>query len=190
MDSRIDTQVHISVVQEIIERAIYDLQRRSIEHDQSKLVSPEVEVFDEMTPKLAASTYGSDEYKSFLSQMKPALDHHYAANDHHPEHYPEPVDPNWERLKASRNEIEFKQFGTWATDAVIVMDADLASRKSRVRQMSLLALLEMLCDWIAATKRHSNGDIRRSIEINQNRFGYSDELKQILLNTLPVLEGK
>ena len=50
-------------------------------------------------------------------------------------------------------------------------------------------LLEMLCDWIAATKRHNNGDIRKSIEINQKRFGYSDELKQILFNTLPLLES-
>jgi len=40
-----------------------------------------------MTPKLAGSTYGSEEYKAFLGQMKPALDHHYAVNDHHPEHF-------------------------------------------------------------------------------------------------------
>ena len=31
-------------------------------------------------------TYGSDEYKACLTEMKPALDHHYAANRHHPEH--------------------------------------------------------------------------------------------------------
>lgn len=55
--------------------------------------------------------------------------------------------------------------------------------------MSLLDLVEMLCDWKAATLRHADGDIRRSIEINQKRFGYSDELKQIFLNTLPVIEG-
>jgi hypothetical protein len=47
----------------------------------------------------------------------------------------------------------------------------------------------MLCDWKAATLRHDDGDIRRSIEINQERFGYSDELKQILINTLPLIEG-
>lgn len=35
----------------------------------------------------------------------------------------------------------------------------------------------------AATLRHNNGDLRKSIEMNQRRFGYSDELKQILLNT-------
>jgi hypothetical protein len=41
----------------------------------------------------------------------------------------------------------------------------------------------MLCDWRAATLRHADGDLRRSIEINQKRFGYTDELKAVLLNT-------
>ena len=53
-----------------------------------------------------------------------------------------------------------------------------------IRCMSLLDILEMLCDWKAATMRHADGDIRKSIEINQSRFGYSDELKSILLNTI------
>lgn len=58
-----------------------------------------------------------------------------------------------------------------------------------IRGMSLFDLIEMLCDWKAATLRHNDGNIRRSIELNQKRFGYSDELKQILLNTLPVVES-
>ena len=86
MDSRIETYKHIQTVQGIMRRAVADLLNRMEAHDQSKLKSPEVEIFDEMTPKLAASTYGSEEYKGFLAQMKPALDHHYAYNSHHPEH--------------------------------------------------------------------------------------------------------
>lgn len=57
-----------------------------------------------------------------------------------------------------------------------------------IEDMSLIDLIEMLCDWMAATKRHDDGDIRSSIELNQKRFGYSDELKQILYNTLPLIE--
>ena len=52
-----------------------------------------------------------------------------------------------------------------------------------IRGMSLMDLIEMVCDWSAATMRHANGEILQSIEINQKRFGYSDELKQILINT-------
>jgi len=50
--------------------------------------------------------------------------------------------------------------------------------------MSLLDLLEMLCDWKAASLRHTDGDILRSIELNQARYHYSNELKSFLINTV------
>jgi hypothetical protein len=53
--------------------------------------------------------------------------------------------------------------------------------------MSLLSLLEMMADWAAAVKRSPDGDVRKSIEMNQKRFGYSDDLKQIFLNTVKEL---
>jgi len=59
--------------------------------------------------------------------------------------------------------------------------------KKGIRGMNLLDIIEMLCDWKAATKRHKNGDIRLSIIKNQKRFGYSDELKEIFLNTMSYL---
>lgn len=54
--------------------------------------------------------------------------------------------------------------------------------------MDLLDIIEMLCDWKAATKRHDDGDILKSLEINANRFGIDDQLKQILLNTVYRLD--
>lgn len=148
-DSTADTLAHIGQVRTFIGRVVSRLNHRSEVHDASKLTSPEKEVFDRMTTKLASSTYGSDEYRSYLAEMKPALDHHYAANRHHPEH-----------------------FGAIG-----------------IRGMTLLDVVEMLCDWKAATLRHNDGDIIKSIKINQRRFGYSDELMQILLNTVPELEA-
>lgn len=53
--------------------------------------------------------------------------------------------------------------------------------------MSLIDIVEMLCDWLAACRRHDAGDIRKSIEINQDRFQYSDELKAIFHNTIDVI---
>lgn len=35
-----------------------------------------------------------------------------------------------------------------------------------INDMSIIDLIEMLCDWMAATKRHDDGDIRRSVELN------------------------
>ena len=141
-DSHEDTTKHIERVRELVELCRENLNCRKSIHDLSKLHAPEKPIFDEMTPKLKDSTYGSDEYKSFLAQMKPALDHHYANNSHHPEHYPNGIDG-----------------------------------------MSLLDLLEMLCDWKAAGERHANGSMGRSLEVNRDRFKISPQLQSVLENT-------
>lgn len=86
-DSRADTLLHIKRVAQLLTEAAAELIRRANVHDNSKLESPEKELFDEYTPKLKGTTYGSDEYKEYLKELKVALDHHYANNSHHPEHY-------------------------------------------------------------------------------------------------------
>ena len=86
-DSKADTLLHIKRVSQLMTEAASELIRRANIHDNSKLGSPEKELFDEFTPKLKACTYGSDEYKEYLKGLKVALDHHYENNSHHPEHY-------------------------------------------------------------------------------------------------------
>jgi hypothetical protein len=338
-DSRQDTLQHIEQVRLFLARVIDDLMSRAIHHDASKLKSPEKEVFDEFTPKLKTSTYGSEEYKGYLQAMGEALKHHYAHNSHHPEHrrvreeewraVPVPgfedsyevsnfgevrskdrlvvrnssrgdmnrkgklltphITPkgylrlqlckngesrnvfvhslvarafisnpddkpevnhkngiktdnyhgNLEWSTASENlqhaydtglkkpavkyvvtcnELDITTFGTTKMAAALqslgytdvsaagvwhcvsgeaLAHAGFTFTSCNVvdyypvgdmRFMSLVDIVEMLCDWKAATLRHADGDIRKSIEQNQQRFGYSDELKSILLNTLPLLE--
>lgn len=145
-DSRPDTHEHIGQVRGLLLGVAADLTTRAHGHDRSKLEAPEVEVFDEFTPKLRDSTYGSDEYKEFLVGMGEGLQHHYTVNDHHPEHF-----------------------------------------DCGIREMNLMQLTEMLCDWIAATRRHADGDIRRSINQNAERFGYGDELRRLLHDTVDAL---
>ncbi len=137
-----DTRKHIECVNAGLGKIIGCLHIAGEEHDRSKLREPELSYFDEYTPKLASSTYGSDEYKQNMKGLKSALDHHYAENRHHPEHF-----------------------------------------ENGIRGMNLVDLVEMFCDWYAATKRHSDGNIMRSIAINQERFSYSDDIKAILENT-------
>ena len=50
--------------------------------------------------------------------------------------------------------------------------------------MTLIDILEMLVDWKAATKRNLNGDITKSINLNQKRFNIDDQLTKILHNTV------
>ncbi len=143
-----DTFRHIERVRNLLNLCSINLLHRGELHDQTKLEPPEVEVFAEYTSKLSTCTYNSDEYKKYLAEMKPALDHHYAHNRHHPEHY-----------------------------------------KDGINDMNLLDIVEMLCDWKAASERHNDGNIRKSIEVNANRFGMSPQLVKILENTADLLFG-
>jgi hypothetical protein len=80
--------------------------------------------------------------------MKPALDHHYAKNRHHPEHF-----------------------------------------KNGINEMNILDIIEMLADWKAATIRHNDGNLRKSIEHNAKRFGIDTQLTRILMNSMDVFEA-
>lgn len=86
-ECQVETMKHIEKVREIMRVIISRLVTRAYEHDKLKLESPEVEIFAEYTPRLAGTTYGSDEYKQFLEEMNTALQHHYANYRHHPEHF-------------------------------------------------------------------------------------------------------
>lgn len=64
-----------------------------------------------------------------------------------------------------------------------------------VRGMSLMALIEMLCDWRAASERVKRRtddpekikSFESGLAFNKERFGISDDLYEILLNTAQEL---
>lgn len=145
-DSTLDTLRHSRRVDELLLQLTHEIYARVTKHDLSKMEEPELQIFNEFTPKLKDSTYGSEEYKSFLAGMGEGLQHHYANNRHHPEHFENGVDG-----------------------------------------MTLVDLVEMLADWKAATERHDDGDLNRSLIIQQERFGLSDQLLHILWNTATEL---
>ena len=142
-DSEKDTRKHKEMVAYCISILTSKLDYRAGVHDNSKLESPEKELFDEYTPKLKDCTYGSDEYKEFLKGLNIALEHHYKENSHHPEHYENGIDG-----------------------------------------MDLIDLVEMICDWMSASKRHADGNIYNSLKINKKRFNMSEQLVNILKNTV------
>ncbi len=81
------TETHRIQVAKVIIELTTQLMNRVIDHDRSKMESPEVEAFDRETPKLKNLKYGTPEYTASLKALGPALDHHYANNRHHPEHF-------------------------------------------------------------------------------------------------------
>lgn len=141
-DSREETLAHREAVGDLLRLVAKELLHRAVYHDQSKLGSPELEIFNEYTWKLRETTYGSEEYKKYLKEMHKALEHHYASNRHHPEHF-----------------------------------------ENGIQGMNLVDMVEMFCDWSAATQRHADGDIHNSINQNKDRFGYSEDLAEVFRNT-------
>jgi hypothetical protein len=53
-----------------------------------------------------------------------------------------------------------------------------------INDFDLFDLVELFFDWKAATERHADGDIMKSIQINKERFGYSEQLASIMVNTV------
>lgn len=320
-----DTFRHIERVRNLLNIAIKELLNRAEKHDQSKLQEPEVALFTEYTPKLASTTYGSQEYEDLKKAIKPALDHHYANNRHHPEYaeyqekwldligYEEEYSiSNYGRLKSKQkeefirkpnitpkgyariaiskngiqknkfihnlvaltfigkpanermqvnhkngikldnnvdnlewvtpsqnlqhaydnnlkepcykyvvhcNELNITTFGTekmeeelkklgyskasssaihrcinsegYATHLDLTFTSqnidEYKEMNSTINQMNLFDLIEMLLDWKAASERHNDGNIRKSIEINGNRFNMSPQLIKIFENTVKNL---
>ncbi len=92
MNTELQTMKHIEQVKIYLLDMIQELAKRAQNHDKSKLEDPEKSVFEEYTPKLKGTTYGSEEYNRFLVEMRPALDHHYGNNRHHPEYHTGRID--------------------------------------------------------------------------------------------------
>ncbi len=161
-----ETVNHVRRVGNLMLDAIGNLQKRAMNHDQSKFSPEEFETFAAETPGLRALTYGSPEYAAALARMGPALQHHYRMNNHHPEHY-----------------------GTTTCDQCGQPESEPCTcggsrtRRGDVHKMDLMTLLEMLCDWKAATERHANGSLTRSIAQNAKRFGYDDRFALLLART-------
>jgi len=86
-DSRPDTQKHIDLVNANGRKFCDKFLERLARHDASKLEEPERKYFDKGTPQLKTSTYGDKSYDDAKDRIKPGLEHHYASNDHHPEHF-------------------------------------------------------------------------------------------------------
>jgi hypothetical protein len=144
--AEIDTLTHIGKVRTRVNEVTRNLEARAWHHDASKVREPERSGYETLTINLADCEYGSDAYRAALAEARDTIAHHYAENDHHPEHYP-----------------------------------------NGIAGMSLLAVLEMLCDWKAASERTRQGSIAQSLEHNKKRFGIDDQLASILENTVREL---
>ena len=131
---------HNNNVQNHLADAISNIAKRMANHDQSKYSESEFDLV-KGKPYLQTLEYNTPEYKAGLASVKTAVESHYKANSHHPEHY-----------------------------------------SDGIKGMTLLDLIEMACDWQAASLEH-NSTFTASIHRNVERFGLSIEIQEILMNT-------
>lgn len=87
-----ETLKHVNEVRENIRQMIIELDKRGQIHDASKFEEPERSIFAVNTPKLGKTEYGTPEYDKLLEEVKPAIEHHYSKNRHHPEHFPNGIE--------------------------------------------------------------------------------------------------
>lgn len=173
---------HIEKVRNYLNKMCCCLLRRGEKHDQSKLESPEVELFTEMTPILHSLTFGSPEYEANKEKLRPALEHHYAKNRHHPEHWPSVDSKSAHIIEAHIATLNQEA----QPELVTALRYYVSTLRSPLNNMSLLDHAEMLCDWKSSSERHDDGNIRKSIEHNAARFGMSKQLINIYKATLEV----
>lgn len=138
-----ETHSHVALVQQRLLRVQDELRYRGLVHDFSKSCEPERSGFR----RIAGVQYGTPEYEVLLHEG--FVQHHYARNGHHPEHY-----------------------------------------ANGVAGMSLLDVVEMLCDWSAASEQRMGKKLSEAGTLQQSfeRFGVEPQLAAIILNTVKELE--
>jgi Family of unknown function (DUF5662) len=89
-DSAQITIAHIARIRELLAGFCEELARRGEVHDASKFDPIEKGPLDEMQALIESEghvPYGSDAFDRRSALLGPMLEHHYALNSHHPEHY-------------------------------------------------------------------------------------------------------
>jgi len=83
-----------------------------------------------------------------------------------------------------------KEYGETLKEMQVALDHHYANNehhpechKDGIDSMSLIDVVEMYFDWLAAIQRHADGDFEKSMEHNQGRFGMSEQLSNIFYNT-------
>ncbi len=137
------TAQHISRVQALLGEMTTELTLRGLYHDASKFSEVEAGPLQEMQDLIereGPAPYGSEEHKRRTALLGPMLDHHYANNSHHPEHY-----------------------------------------LHGVAGMNLMDVVEMLCDWKAASER--GGESVINLTYSAEKYGIEPMLLSILKRT-------
>lgn len=134
---------HKELVAHYLNRITHELALRGIHHDDSKFSDEEYEAYSKLAKECAEVPFGSSEHKSIVRKYRPAVEHHFAANPHHPDYH-----------------------------------------EAGVAGMTLVDLVEMLCDWKAASQRPGGTPLKESLPGSIKHFKIEPQLASVLENTI------
>jgi len=150
---------------------IHDMERRSLEHDASKMLDDEFAGFARINAVARIHKFGSPEYKESMKGEKATIDLHFSRNSHHPE-----------RPKLLGEAAE-KERGL--PDDATYWSAHVAAR------MTFLDVIEMVCDWWGARKGYNDSRMTwaESVAMNLDSKGkhLSDEQKWLVAEVADFL---
>lgn len=189
---------HRQDVQDAIRMVVTELISRGRMHDLTKLGEAERPHYARVNGKRDKPLYGSAEYYATLEELRPALEHHYACNRHHPEHHKPASSHAAEECfrvahaleTMSQEEVIPPYTGVsdleWAAEALTELGNDL---NSRVSNMNLFDLIEMFCDWQAVSSANGS-NLCESIAHSRERYHINPQLAAILVNTVSFFKEK
>ena len=142
---------------------IHSLERRSLEHDASKMLDDEFAGFARINAVARLQKFGSPEYKASMEVERATIDLHFSRNSHHPER-PKLLGEAAEVARGLPDDATYWQ----ARDGA---------------EMTFLDVIEMVCDWWGARKGYNDSRMTwtESIEMNLKSKGKYLNAQQIWL---------
>lgn len=135
---------HRDFVRLALLRVIHELERRSLEHDASKMLDDEFAGFARINAIARVHKFGSPEYKESMKTERETIDLHFSRNSHHPE-----------------------------CSAIGLQGSEVTEFEVGLRGMSFLDVIEMACDWWGARKGYNDSRMTwpESVEMNLESKG-------------------
>lgn len=153
---------HRDFVRLALLHVVHDIERRSLEHDASKMLDDEFSGFARINAIARVNKFGSEEYKASMKQERATIDLHFSRNSHHPER---------PQLLGELAEA----------DSGLPDDYTYWSARDRAH-MTFLDVIEMVCDWWGARKGYGDSRTwRESVELNFKSKGHLLSSEQLWL---------
>lgn len=166
---------HVTELRSALLRVQQDLEARAVRHDVSKFSPEEFPGFARINSTARKHPYGSEEYRAAIRAEKDTVDRHQRGNSHHPEYHEARVREDLRRTTSESPGPGLK----WVVPVEI----------EGVDVMPWLDVIEMVCDWWAATQTYGTTPWKEVLEKQKARWNWSLEHWWLIGQVAAFLSG-